>query len=83
MTDSIIKINNVNIITSWSYIMDKNTECTICRQSLNNPSLYALETGTGIESIINKGVCGHMFHEECIKPWLKTNNKCPICSVKY
>ena len=81
MAESIIKINHVNIISSWSYIMDKNTECTICRQSLNNPSLYSLEKG--IDSIIDKGVCGHMFHKECITPWLKTNHKCPICSIKY
>jgi hypothetical protein len=23
--------------------------------------------------------CGHTFHEECIKKWLKTSNTCPSC----
>ena len=23
--------------------------------------------------------CGHIFHGECIKPWLKDNNTCPVC----
>merc|ERR1712146_459546 len=23
--------------------------------------------------------CGHTFHPDCIKPWLKKNNKCPVC----
>ncbi|KAG8364747.1 hypothetical protein BUALT_Bualt18G0030800 [Buddleja alternifolia] len=23
--------------------------------------------------------CNHMFHEECIVPWVKTNRKCPVC----
>lgn len=21
----------------------------------------------------------HMFHEECIERWLKSNNTCPLC----
>ena len=79
--ESVIKIKSINIISSWSYNMEKNTECTICRQSLNTQSLYALESGT--ESIVKTGICGHMYHMECIEPWLKTNLKCPICSVKF
>lgn len=23
--------------------------------------------------------CKHMFHEECIVPWLKTKGQCPVC----
>ena len=76
-----IKINNMNIISSWSYVSDKNTECTICRQSINNNSIYAIEKG--FVSVISKGCCGHIFHDECIKPWLISNKKCPICSMPY
>ncbi len=76
-----IKINNMNIITSWSYISDTNTDCTICRQSINNNSIYAIEKG--FISEIDKGKCGHFFHSECIKPWLISNKKCPICSMIY
>ena len=25
--------------------------------------------------------CGHHFHRDCIKPWFKQNNTCPICRV--
>jgi hypothetical protein len=76
-----IKINNMNIISSWSYVSDKNTDCTICRQSINNNSVYAVEKG--VQSTVLSGLCGHIFHTECINPWLKTNKRCPICSQPY
>ena len=76
-----IKINNMNIITSWTYVSDKNTDCTICRNSINSNSIYANEKGT--ISDICKGKCGHIFHSECILPWLKSNQKCPICSESF
>jgi hypothetical protein len=76
-----IKINNMNIISSWSYVSDKNTECTICRQSINNNSIYAIEKG--FLSKVSSGKCGHLFHNECITPWLNTNKRCPICSQPY
>ncbi len=81
MSQAFIKINDAQIFTSWSYRTDKNSDCTICRQSLNNDSLYAIEKGES--SVLSKGKCGHMFHMECIGPWLKDNKKCPICSLTY
>ena len=23
--------------------------------------------------------CGHIYHPTCLKPWLQTNNTCPVC----
>jgi hypothetical protein len=42
--------------------------CAICRDKYEP------------DSIVNVMKCGHMFHKECIVPWLKEyNHKCPIC----
>ena len=76
-----IKINKMNIISSWSYVSDKNTDCTICRQSINSNSLYAIEKG--LLSHLSKGKCGHIYHDECIRLWLISNKRCPICSEPY
>ncbi len=74
-------ISSIKMISSWSYVLDKNTDCTICRNHINSDSIYAIDKGT--RSKVTTGLCGHMFHEECITPWIKTNIKCPICSEKY
>ena len=76
-----IKINDMKIITSSSYITKHNTDCIICHQSINSDSIYSKKNGK--HSIISSGICGHMFHDECIKLWLSTNNKCPICLNIY
>ncbi len=49
--------------------MDSSTfNCTIC--------FTDFEPGEELKQL----PCGHMFHEDCIKPWLTNNNKsCPTC----
>jgi E3 ubiquitin-protein ligase AIP2 len=41
--------------------------CTVCCESM--------KLGTKALFI----PCGHTFHPECIVPWLKEHNTCPIC----
>ncbi|CAK5058307.1 unnamed protein product [Meloidogyne enterolobii] len=58
-----------------SYVEDPNTpeqereRCTIC--------LCEFETGDELRGLN----CGHLFHMECIDPWLQQNKKCPLCRV--
>lgn len=73
------EINSIKLVTSENFVLPNNTDCTICRQSLNSFSIYAKDND--IREITHiTGSCGHTFHKECILPWLKNSNKCPICS---
>lgn len=45
--------------------------CLICTEDFNN------------NDEIKKTKCNHIFHTNCIKPWLcKESNKCPICRIE-
>lgn len=50
--------------------------CVICLENLTKEN-GELEKGNELREIVLK--CGHNFHEGCIKDWLKTKEKCPIC----
>ena len=74
-------INDFSISNIWGYKLSSNVDCTICRCSLNSPSLYNQDKG--IESKITQGLCGHSFHCECINPWIHKHRTCPICFTNW
>ncbi|GKA58804.1 E3 ubiquitin protein ligase CIP8 [Tanacetum coccineum] len=43
--------------------------CAICKDKVFNSE----------EEVVKELPCGHMYHEECIVPWLGSRNTCPIC----
>ena len=51
-------------------VLKKNLEpptCTVCCEHIQ---------------LGKKGMfmpCGHIYHPDCLKPWLETNNSCPVC----
>src|SRR6185369_13420967 len=44
-------------------------ECVICLDNEKQDNTYDL-------------LCGHVFHETCIKLWIRNHNTCPICRKK-
>lgn len=47
--------------------LGKETECAVCRENLV------------INDKMQELPCSHLFHPECLKPWLDENNSCPTC----
>lgn len=47
--------------------MGKETECAVCRENLI--------VGDKMQEL----PCKHLFHPDCLKPWLDEHNSCPIC----
>uniref|UniRef100_A0A914I4I0 RING-type domain-containing protein n=1 Tax=Globodera rostochiensis TaxID=31243 RepID=A0A914I4I0_GLORO len=47
--------------------VDNGTQCTTCMETFV------------LDETVAKLDCGHIFHPDCLKPWLQRNNTCPIC----
>ncbi|KAL9553055.1 hypothetical protein PS6_004153 [Mucor atramentarius] len=45
----------------------QETDCAVCKDQFESHEL------------VIELPCEHIFHDECIKPWLKLNSTCPVC----
>lgn len=77
----IFEIKKINVIALTKFNTKGTEFCTICKNNLNSNSLSNEEKGQ--DSRVINGLCGHSFHEECIKPWVKKNKTCPICRKQW
>lgn len=54
-------------VKPYDLIANESNECSICLEDLvaGQPALRI--------------PCGHLYHEECVKDWLRKSNVCPVC----
>ncbi|XP_077988925.1 E3 ubiquitin-protein ligase RNF115-like [Glandiceps talaboti] len=46
---------------------DQNLECSVCKEDFS------------LDEPVRKLPCSHLFHNDCIIPWLELHNTCPVC----
>mmetsp|Transcript_90543 Transcript_90543/g.161281 ORF Transcript_90543/g.161281 Transcript_90543/m.161281 type:complete len:377 (-) Transcript_90543:95-1225(-) len=54
-------------VSAYDIAANESPECSVC--------LGDLVIGEKALRI----PCGHLYHEECVKDWLKKSNECPVC----
>lgn len=52
--------------TDKSFFLARQTDCAVCKDEFSQ------------EEQVTQLPCAHIFHEDCIKPWLKMNGTCPV-----
>ena len=60
-------VRNLNTINITREILASNSACTVCQEDFK------------IGEQAKKLQCDHCFHEDCIMPWLRVQNTCPVC----
>mmetsp|Transcript_3254 Transcript_3254/g.3597 ORF Transcript_3254/g.3597 Transcript_3254/m.3597 type:complete len:197 (-) Transcript_3254:120-710(-) len=60
-------IESLQDIVIHKDIVSENIECSVCKCPFE------------IDDKATEMPCKHLYHEECLLPWLKMHNTCPIC----
>ena len=56
-----------NDINLLENVQNAEGECSICQDELSGQ--------------VKRMRCGHMFHFDCLRPWLNIHNTCPVCRI--
>ncbi|KAF9576495.1 hypothetical protein EC968_007973 [Mortierella alpina] len=60
-------INNIPHHTLTAEELESKLDCSVCKDDFTK------------EDQLLQLPCKHIFHEDCIKPWLKVSGTCPTC----
>ena len=68
--ESLNKLKKIEVLSEGDLLELKRKEsidCAVCKDEFCH------------KNCIMEMPCAHVFHEECLEPWLKTRNSCPVC----
>ena len=49
------------------FLSDQKAQCSVCWEDFN------------LDESVNQLQCEHIFHKDCITPWLELHATCPVC----
>ena len=78
---STFNIEEIYMVGKESEKLNKETHCSICRNHLEENSIY--DNNYELYNPLEIGICNDIFHKECIKIWLRHNKECPNCRKKW
>jgi E3 ubiquitin-protein ligase RNF115/126 len=61
------KIKEIPVVVITQDQVGKNLQCSVCLE------------GFRLDEPVRKLPCEHVYHENCIIPWLELHGTCPIC----
>ena len=62
-------MNIRNVLGMTKHCIDiVNNRCPICQYDVKN------------KEVVKRLPCSHIYHSECIIPWLKRQKACPLCA---
>ena len=63
--------------------LTNDTKCSICLDPFQFADRNRITSDIEL-SVVSKLLCGHVFHYNCVKKWLKSTskNECPFCRQK-
>ncbi|XP_066994087.1 E3 ubiquitin-protein ligase Iruka isoform X2 [Anabrus simplex] len=61
------KIKEIPVVVITEDQVGKNLQCSVCWEDFN------------LDEPVRKLTCEHVYHENCIIPWLELHGTCPIC----
>ncbi|XP_013109210.1 E3 ubiquitin-protein ligase Iruka [Stomoxys calcitrans] len=61
------KIEEIPKVEITAEEVERKLQCSVCWEDFK------------IQELVRKLACSHVYHEECIVPWLNLHGTCPIC----
>lgn len=61
------RIRNLQDIRVTSAMINDQPSCAVCQENFK------------VAEFVKKLACNHLFHNDCITPWLRVNDTCPLC----
>uniref|UniRef100_A0A1B0GEH6 RING-type E3 ubiquitin transferase n=1 Tax=Glossina morsitans morsitans TaxID=37546 RepID=A0A1B0GEH6_GLOMM len=61
------KIDEIPKVAITEDVVNEKQQCSVCWEHFK------------LEEMVRKLSCRHLFHEDCIVPWLALHGTCPIC----